>query len=94
MRLYRSWNAYRGRYHQDVNRDCLTAPETDVPRKLGHEELEPDLKGDERTGRPYLDVVEYTIIPNRSTAILAFVAGNFNMTFPLPRAAGVVTTRR
>jgi peptide/nickel transport system substrate-binding protein len=30
----------------------------------------------------YLDGIEYTIIPNRSTAILAFVAGNFDMTFP------------
>src|SRR6185503_6485527 len=25
---------------------------------------------------------EYTIIPNRSTAILAFIAGKFDMTFP------------
>ncbi|MGE3279630.1 MAG: ABC transporter substrate-binding protein [Alphaproteobacteria bacterium] len=32
--------------------------------------------------RPYLDGVEYTIIPNRSTAILGFVAGRFDMTFP------------
>jgi peptide/nickel transport system substrate-binding protein len=32
--------------------------------------------------RPYLDGIEYTIIPNRSTAILAFVAGKFDMTFP------------
>src|SRR5438477_12416105 len=35
-----------------------------------------------KPGRPYLDGIEYTIIPNRSTAILAFVAGNFDMTFP------------
>jgi peptide/nickel transport system substrate-binding protein len=35
-----------------------------------------------KKGRPYLDGVEYTIIPNRSTAILAFVAGKFDMTFP------------
>src|SRR5581483_8397282 len=35
-----------------------------------------------KPGRPYLDGVEYTIIPNRSTAILAFIAGNFDMTFP------------
>ena len=27
-----------------------------------------------KPGRPYLDGVEYTIIPNRSTAMLAFVA--------------------
>jgi peptide/nickel transport system substrate-binding protein len=31
---------------------------------------------------PYLDGIEYTIIPNRSTAILAFVAGKFDMIFP------------
>jgi peptide/nickel transport system substrate-binding protein len=35
-----------------------------------------------KPGRPYLDGVEYTIIPNRSTAILAFIAGNFDLTFP------------
>ena len=28
-----------------------------------------------KPGRPYLDGIEYTIVPNRSTAILAFVAG-------------------
>jgi peptide/nickel transport system substrate-binding protein len=32
--------------------------------------------------RPYLDGIEFTIIPNRSTAILAFTAGTFDMTFP------------
>src|SRR6516225_7597725 len=32
--------------------------------------------------RPYLDGVEYTVIPNRSTAILSFIAGKFDMTFP------------
>jgi hypothetical protein len=32
--------------------------------------------------RSYLDGIEYTIILNRSTAILAFVAGKFDMTFP------------
>src|SRR5690349_5211680 len=35
-----------------------------------------------REGRPHLDGIEFTIIPNRSTAILAFVAGKFDMTFP------------
>jgi len=35
-----------------------------------------------KEGRPYLDGIEYTIIPNRATAILAFVAGKFDMTFP------------
>jgi peptide/nickel transport system substrate-binding protein len=32
--------------------------------------------------RPYLDGIEYTIIANRSTAILSFIAGKFDMTFP------------
>jgi peptide/nickel transport system substrate-binding protein len=35
-----------------------------------------------KKGRPYLDGVEYTTIPNRSTALLAFVAGKFDMTWP------------
>ena len=35
-----------------------------------------------KPGRPYLDGIEYTIIPNRSTAILAFVAGKLDMTWP------------
>ena len=35
-----------------------------------------------KPGRPYLDGVEYTIIPNRSTAMLSFIAGKFDLTFP------------
>lgn len=35
-----------------------------------------------KPGLPYLDGIEWTIIPNRSTAILAFAAGKFDMTFP------------
>jgi peptide/nickel transport system substrate-binding protein len=35
-----------------------------------------------KQGRPYLDGIEYTIIPNRSTAMLAFEAGKFDLTFP------------
>ena len=35
-----------------------------------------------KKGRPYLDAVEYKIVPNRSTAILGFVAGNYDMTWP------------
>jgi peptide/nickel transport system substrate-binding protein len=35
-----------------------------------------------KKGRPYLDGIEWTIIPNRSTQILAFIAGKFDMTFP------------
>ena len=34
-----------------------------------------------RKGRPYLDAIEWTIVPNRSTRILAFVAGHADMTF-------------
>jgi peptide/nickel transport system substrate-binding protein len=32
--------------------------------------------------RPYLDGIDFTIVKNRSTAVLAFVAGEFDMTFP------------
>jgi len=35
-----------------------------------------------KSARPYLDGIEYTIITNRSTAILGFIAGKFDMTFP------------
>ncbi len=34
-----------------------------------------------KKGLPYLDGIEFTIIPNRSTMVLAFVAGKFDMTF-------------
>ena len=39
-----------------------------------------------KPGRPYLDGIEYTIMPNRSTVVLAFIAGKFDLTF-----AGSVT---
>ncbi len=35
-----------------------------------------------RPNRPNLDGIEWTIISNRSTALLAFVAGKLDMTFP------------
>ncbi|MBV8407787.1 MAG: ABC transporter substrate-binding protein [Alphaproteobacteria bacterium] len=35
-----------------------------------------------KAGRPYLDGIAYTIVPSRSTAILAFIAGQFDLTFP------------
>ena len=35
-----------------------------------------------RTGRPYLDGIEFTIVNNPSSAVLSFVAGRFDMTFP------------
>jgi peptide/nickel transport system substrate-binding protein len=44
-----------------------------------------------KPGRPYLDGIEYTIIPNRSTAILAFVAGNFDMIFPYELTVALVS---
>ena len=35
-----------------------------------------------KPGRPYLDGIEWTIVANRATQSLAFVAGKFDMTFP------------
>ena len=35
-----------------------------------------------RPDRPYLDGVEYTIVTNRSTSVLGFVTGRFDLTFP------------
>ncbi len=32
-----------------------------------------------KKGRPYLDVVEFKIVPNRSTRVLGFVAGEFDL---------------
>jgi len=35
-----------------------------------------------KPGRPYLDGIDYIIVPNRSTAILGFAAKQFDMTWP------------
>src|SRR5206468_12078412 len=35
-----------------------------------------------KQGRPNLDSIEYKIIPNPSTAILAFISTKFDMTWP------------
>src|SRR5207244_1914823 len=35
-----------------------------------------------KKGRPYLDGIEYTIIKNVSTGVMAFAAGKFDMTSP------------
>jgi peptide/nickel transport system substrate-binding protein len=35
-----------------------------------------------KPGRPYLDGIEWTIVPARATQSLAFIAGQFDMTFP------------
>ncbi len=34
-----------------------------------------------KKGLPYLDGIEFTIIPNRSTSILAFISGKYDLTF-------------
>ena len=44
-----------------------------------------------KPGLPYLDAVEWTIITNRSTAILAFLAGKFDMIFPYEMTVPLVT---
>jgi len=35
-----------------------------------------------KPGRPYLDGIEFTVVASRSDALLSFVAGRFDMTFP------------
>ncbi|WP_439610479.1 ABC transporter substrate-binding protein [Reyranella sp.] len=35
-----------------------------------------------KTGRPYLDGIEFSVVASRSTALLSFVAGRYDMTFP------------
>jgi peptide/nickel transport system substrate-binding protein len=35
-----------------------------------------------KPGRPFLDGIEYTVVPNTSTQMLAFAAGKFDMSFP------------
>ncbi|MGE0725557.1 MAG: ABC transporter substrate-binding protein, partial [Alphaproteobacteria bacterium] len=35
-----------------------------------------------KKGKPHLDGIDFTIVRNRSTAILAFIAGKFDITFP------------
>jgi peptide/nickel transport system substrate-binding protein len=34
-----------------------------------------------KKGRPYLDAIEYKIIPNRATALMAFIANQYDLTF-------------
>jgi peptide/nickel transport system substrate-binding protein len=43
-----------------------------------------------KKGLPYLDGIEYTIIGNRATAVLAFVAGKVDMTFPTEMTAALI----
>jgi peptide/nickel transport system substrate-binding protein len=42
-----------------------------------------------KKGLPYLDGIEYTIIRNRATAVLAFVAGKVDVTFPTEMTAAL-----
>ena len=35
-----------------------------------------------KKGRPYLDGIEFTIVPNRGTAMLSFVSGRFDIVYP------------
>jgi peptide/nickel transport system substrate-binding protein len=35
-----------------------------------------------KPGLPYLDAIEYRIVPNRATRMLGFIAGTFDMTYP------------
>ena len=35
-----------------------------------------------KKGKPYLDGIDYTIVPNRGTAMLSFMSGRFDITFP------------
>ena len=43
-----------------------------------------------KPGLPYLDAIEFSIIPNRSTAILAFTADKFDVTFPFELTPALV----
>jgi peptide/nickel transport system substrate-binding protein len=68
-------------------RDMRTHPVGTGPFKFG--EFKPNdyirfVKNPDywKPGRPYLDGTEWTIVPNRSTQTLAFIAGKFDMTFP------------
>ena len=43
-----------------------------------------------KKGLPYLDGIEFTIIKNCATAVLAFVAGKVDMTFPTEMTAALI----
>jgi peptide/nickel transport system substrate-binding protein len=47
-----------------------------------------------KEGRPYLDGIEWTIVSNRSTAVLSFIAGKFDMTFPYEVTVPLLTDIR
>ena len=43
-----------------------------------------------RKGRPYVDAIDWRIVANRSTRVLAFIAGEFDMTFSLDLTVALV----
>ena len=43
-----------------------------------------------KKGQPYLDGLEFSIIPNRATAVLAFVAGKVDVTFPTEMTSALI----
>jgi peptide/nickel transport system substrate-binding protein len=43
-----------------------------------------------KKGLPYLDGIEFSIIQNRATAVLAFVAGKVDVTFPTEMTAALI----
>ena len=68
-------------------RDMCTAPIGTGPFKFVEYKINESMKVTRnpdywKPGLPHLDGIEYTVIPNRSTAMLSFVAGKFDMTFP------------
>ena len=44
-----------------------------------------------KKGLPYLDGIEFTIISNRATAVLAFVAGKVDITFPTEMTKALIS---
>jgi peptide/nickel transport system substrate-binding protein len=47
-----------------------------------------------KPGLPYLDGIEYTIIPDRSTRMLSFISGKFDMTLPVDVTVPLLKTIR
>src|SRR6202158_4042195 len=67
--------------------DMRTKPVGTGPFKVGEFKANESIKLTRnpdyfKKGLPHLDGIEFTIITNRSTAILGFISGQFDMTFP------------
>ena len=43
-----------------------------------------------RKGRPFIDAIDWRVVSNRSTRVLGFIAGEFDMTFSLDLSAALV----